>query len=226
MVDTEAVLDALERSPGPVEQMTFDEIAAIPAEHSPDKPRRTPPARQPARTPASKTPNEIVTGRHQDVRLYLAVLFKTFAEITDAGLVREAPFQVRLAKSAVYEPDIVVIGGASLERVGETSFDGPPDVIVEVLSQDTTAVDRGDKFVAYEAAGVREYWLIDPLRDLVNLYQLGQDARYDEVRPDTSGRFRSRVLKGFVLDTSQLWRRVLPTIVETVETVQSMVAQR
>jgi Uma2 family endonuclease len=225
-MDTEAVLDALERSPGPVEQMTFDEIAAMPAERSPDKVRRSPPARQAARPATGKTPTEVVTGRHQDVRLYLAILFKTFAEITDSGLVREAPFQIHLAKNVVHEPDIVVIGGASLERVGETSFDGPPDVIVEVLSQDTTAIDRGDKFVAYEAAGVREYWLIDPLRDLVNLYQLGQDLRYDEVRPDTSGRFRSRVLKGFVLDTSQLWRRVLPTIVETVDSVQAMIAQR
>jgi len=225
-MDTEAILDALERSPGPVEQMTFDEIAAMPAERSPEKVRRAPSTRPAARPTASKTPSEIVTGRHQDVRLYLAVLFKTYAEITDAGLVREAPFQIQLAKKAVYEPDIVVIGGASLERVNETSFEGAPDVIVEVLSQDTTAIDRGDKFVAYEAAGVREYWLIDPLRDLVNLYQLGQDARFDEVRPDTSGRFRSRVLKGFVLDTSLLWRRVLPTIVETVETVQAMIAQR
>lgn len=225
-MDTEAVLDALERSPGPVEQMTFDEIAAMPPERSIEKARLTPCARPSPRPTAPKTPTEVVTGRHQDVRLYLAVLFKTFAEITDAGLVREAPFQIHLSKSVVFEPDIVVIGGASLERVGETSLDGPPDVIVEVLSQETTAVDRGDKFVAYEAAGVREYWLIDPLRDLVNLYQLGPDSRYDEVRPDTSGRFRSRVLKGFVLDTSQLWRRVLPTIVETVETVQAMVAQR
>jgi Uma2 family endonuclease len=225
-MDTEAVLDALERSPGPVEQMTFDEIAAMPAERSLDKTRLTPSARPAARPTTPKPPAEIVTGRHQDVRLYLAVLFKTFAEITDAGLVREAPFQIRFSKTAIFEPDIVVIGGASLERVGETSLDGPPDVIVEILSHETTAVDRGDKFVAYEAAGVREYWLIDPLRDLVNLYQLGPDAHYDEVRPDTSGRFRSRVLKGFVLDTSQLWRRVLPTIVETVETVQSMIAQR
>jgi Uma2 family endonuclease len=225
VMDTEAVLDALERSPGPVEQLTFDEIAAMPAERSFDRPRSTPSSRA-ARPAAAKPTAEIVTGRHQDVRLYLAILFKTFAELTDAGLVREAPFQVRLSKTSVYEPDIVVIGSGSLDRVGDTSLDGPPDVVVEVLSQETTAVDRGDKFVAYEAAGVREYWLIDPLRDLVNLYQLGPDGRFDEVRPDTSGRFRSRVLKGFVLDTSLLWRRILPTIVETVDTVQGMLAQR
>lgn len=225
-MDTEALLDALERSPAPVEQMTFDEIAAIPAERPVEKVRPAAPARPAARPSTARPAAEVVTGRHQDVRLYLAILFKTFAELTDSGLVREAPFQVRLSKSIIYEPDIVVIGGAALERVTETSLDGPPDVVVEVLSQETTATDRGDKFVAYEAAGVREYWLIDPLRDLVNLYQLGPDGRYDEVRPDTSGRFRSRVLKGFILDTSLLWRRVLPTIVETVETVQTMLTQR
>jgi len=223
-MDTEAILDALERSPAPVEQMTFDEIAAIPTERPAERVR---PGARPAPKPSTARPaTEVVTGRHQDVRLYLAILFKTYAEQTDSGLVREAPFQVRFSKNSVFEPDIVVIGGASLERVTDTSLDGPPDVIVEVLSQETTAADRGEKFVAYETAGVREYWLIDPLRDLVNLYQLGPDGRYDEVRPDTSGRFRSRVLKGFVLDTSQLWRRILPTIVETVEMVQAMLAQR
>jgi hypothetical protein len=201
-MDTEAILDALERSPGPVEQMTFDEIAAIPAERSVERVRPTPSARPAARPSAAKPPAEVVTGRHQDVRLYLAILFKTFAELTDSGLVREAPFQVRLSKNAIYEPDIVVIGGASLERITDTSLDGPPDVIVEVLSQETTAADRGDKFVAYETAGVREYWLIDPLRDLVNLYQLGRCA-LRRSPPDTRP-FHSSRAERFVLDTSQL----------------------
>lgn len=220
-MDTEAVLDALERRPAPVEQMTFEQIAAIPAENvSASAPARSTPKAQ------SKAAAEAVTGRHQDVRLHLAVLFKTFAELTDSGLVREAPFQVRFTRTHIYEPDIVVIGGAGLERVSDTFLEGPPDLIIEVLSQDSTALDRGEKFVAYEAAGVREYWMIDPLRELGNLYQLGPDGRFDEVRPDTAGRLRSRILKGFVLDTSQLWRRVLPTTVETVEMVQSMIAQR
>jgi Uma2 family endonuclease len=202
--------------------MSFEQIAAIPSQ----KVSTSAPARSAPKTPVTKTAAEAVTGRHQDVRLHLAVLFKTFAELTDSGLVREAPFQVRLSRTQIYEPDIVVIGGAGLERVDDIHLEGPPDLIIEVLSQDSSALDRGEKFVAYEAAGVREYWLVDPLRELTNLYQLGPDGRFDEVRPDTAGRMRSRILKGFVLDTSLLWRRVLPTTVETVEMVQSMIAQR
>lgn len=224
-MDAEAILDALERSSTPGEQMTFEQIAEIPVERSAGKVHAPAPPRSTAKTPSAKPGPETVTGRHQDVRLFLTVLFKTFADATDAGIVREAPFQVRLGKTQVYEPDITIIGGAGLERVNDTHLDGPPDLIVEVLSQESTAIDRGEKFVAFEAAGVREYLIVDPLRELTNLYLLGPDGRYDEVRPDMNGRLRSRVLKGFVLDTSQLWRKVLPTIVETVEMVQAMVAQ-
>lgn len=46
-------------------------------------------------------------------------------------------------------------------------MDGTPDLIVEVTSPESLARDRGEKYVEYEAAGVREYWLIDPDRQQI-----------------------------------------------------------
>lgn len=211
-----------------VAQMSFDALAPLdhPVEESSkpavSEPISPPdhPIRKPVTRPAAPAG---ISGRHQDVRLYMAVLLKTFAEETDAGLIREAPYIVRLSKRQLYEPDITFIASANLERVQDMYVDGAADLIVEIVSEESTAVDRGDKFVAYEAAGVREYWLIDPLRELADLYHLGADGRYDVFRPDTGGRLHSRVLKNFILDTSTLWRRVLPTTLETVEMVQAMV---
>jgi Uma2 family endonuclease len=80
--------------------------------------------------------------------------------------------------------------------------------------------------VAYESLGVREYWLIDPDRELVNFFHLGPDGRYAEFRPDMAGRMRSRTLKGFVLDIDLIWNRVLPTTAEVVGMVQGMMSGR
>src|SRR5438477_12091288 len=62
-------------------------------------------------------PTSPVTGRHQDLRLYVTVLLKTYAEMTDAGLVREAPYQVQAASGQVVHPDIVFIGHSNFDRV-------------------------------------------------------------------------------------------------------------
>lgn len=56
-------------------------------------------------------------------------------------------------------------------------FEGPPDLVVEVLSPSTIRGDRVTKFWAYEQAGVPEYWIVDPHARLVEVYVL-QEGRY------------------------------------------------
>ncbi len=218
-MDAVALLDQyqLESRPAQIEQMTFEELAGLEQDHPPAAGRRKAPARGVAAP---------VSGRHQDVRLCLTVMLKTYAEMTDAGLVRDAPFEARLSPGIIYQPDVVFVASSNFDRVYDTYLDGPPDIVVEVLSAESTALDRGEKFVAYERAGVREYWLVDPLRELVDLYHLGPDSYYGEFRPDIAGRLRSRVLKSFTLDTDLLWKRVLPTTAEIVELAQAMLSQR
>ncbi len=229
-MDTEALLDQLERgSPQEThvlqpEQLSFEQLTGHPAE--PDEADAARPSSSTVaktRTPYLEEPE---TGRHQDVRLYLTVLLKSFVEMTDAGVVRNAPFRVYLDDGTDCEPDIVFIAHANFDRLHESHIEGPPDIVVEVLSSESTAQDRGEKFAIYERAGVREYWLIDPVRELANLYHLGPDGYYDEFRPDTMERLRSRVLRAFVLNVDLLWQRVLPTTAEIVGMVESMLSQR
>ena len=229
-MNTEALLDELEKGRTPGEQMSFEQMpgseaapAAVKTKANGTAVKKAAPTPKIAPKPAA-APH--VTGRHQDVRLYLTILLKTFVEMTDSGLVREAPFWVKMGSGIPIEPDLLFVSSANFDKVHETHVDGAPDLIMEIVSAETTAEDRGDKFVAYEAAGVREYWLLDPVRELANLYLLGPDGRYDESRPDTANRLRSRILKNFVLDTGNLWRRILPTTVEVVESVNEMIAQK
>jgi Uma2 family endonuclease len=174
-MSTPSLLDEIERGPEQIEQMSFDQLisAGLESTHietGVEAVRESPPPRR------LEAP---VTGRHQDVCLYLTMLLKSFVEVTDAGLVRDAPFEVRLNDTQVYEPDIVFLANANFDRIHETYIEGPPDIVIEVLTVDSTALDRGEKFAAYEAAGVREYWIVDPLAQKVTILEW-VDGLYEE----------------------------------------------
>ena len=57
------------------------------------------------------------------------------------------------------------------ERIQSAYLDGPADLAVEIVSPESIARDRGDKFAEYEAGGVREYWLMNPARREALFYQ-------------------------------------------------------
>lgn len=87
-----------------------------------------------------------------------------------------APLDVRLSRTTVLEPDVLVARTADLTPA---RLEGPPLLAVEVLSPSTRHLDLGTKRLAYEAAGVPAYWLVDP--DGPSLTVLELDAgRYVE----------------------------------------------
>ena len=93
-----------------------------------------------------------------------------------------APFDVRLSRITVLEPDVLV---ARRSEITPARLEGPPLLAVEVLSPSTRRIDLGTKRLAYEAAGVPAYWLVDP--DGPSLTVLELDAgRYVE-RATVSG---------------------------------------
>ena len=97
-----------------------------------------------------------------------------------------APFDVRFPVNNeteddkiynVVQPDICVI--CDLSKLDEKGCLGAPDLIVEVLSPSTLKYDWNYKFNLYEAAGVREYWIVDPKAKVVNVFLLQPDGKYD-----------------------------------------------
>jgi len=105
-----------------------------------------------------------------------------------------APFCVRLTKDKnrknedikkVVEPDITIICDKS--KIDEKGCIGVPDMIIEVLSPSSVKMDRLIKLNAYEKAGVREYWIVEPENKLVSVYVLQNNGKYgrNEVFSDT-----------------------------------------
>lgn len=148
-----------------------------------------------------------VSGEHQDVALFLLRLISEFVERRGLGVVRYEPFQMKTGETLPgRSPDILFVASENLHRLREVHLDGPADLVVEVVSEESRARDRGEKFVEYERGGVREYWVIDPARKQAEFYVL-QDGTYQPVLLGSKGMYHSTVLSGFWMRVEWLWQR-------------------
>jgi len=125
-----------------------------------------------------------------------------------------APLDVRLPKvdemdeqiDTVVQPDILVV--CDPKKVDERGVRGAPDWVVEVLSPFTAGLDHVKKRRIYEQAGVREYWLIQPMDRVLTVYTL-VDGQYG--RPYTQeleGETPVGVLEGVVIQWDELAARL------------------
>jgi Uma2 family endonuclease len=92
------------------------------------------------------------------------------------GRWRTAPLDVFFQGADPVQPDIVVLLPESQARPTERGVEGPPDLLIEVLSPSNRGHDLLLKRSLYARAGVREYWLVDPEARTVEILALDRDA--------------------------------------------------
>jgi Uma2 family endonuclease len=153
--------------------------------------------------------------RHQDLGDFLIALLRHFVEAFNLGIVRSAPFQMEIGTGR--EPDILFISNEHLDRLQKTHLKGPADLVVEIISPESRARDRGDKFYEYEQAGVSEYWLLDPLRKQAEFYVLNEEGIYQLASIDKDGLYHSVILKGLSLKVDWLWMEPLPLLMTVLK---------
>ena len=159
-----------------------------------------------------------VSTKHQLLAAFLAASLQFFVEAKQLGLVLTAPFQMKLAiRPSSREPDVIFIARERLPVLKDNYLDGPADLAIEVISPDSRARDRGDKYYEYEQAGVREYWMFDPIRKQAEFYRLGPDAVYNLVHVGEDGIFCSEVLEGLWLKVDWLWQEPLPLLMSVLK---------
>lgn len=116
------------------------------------------------------------------------------------------------------EPDLSYVSPERQHILTRTRGTAGPDIAVEIVSRDSEDRDYRIKKQLYEEAGVREYWIINPLDRRTTFYRL-RDGRYEEA-PLLSGRiFRSEVLPGFWLNTAWLFQTPVPDELDCSEQV-------
>ena len=159
---------------------------------------------------------------HQDLLDFIHDLVKRHVRAHGLGRTFLAGALMRLpTRPSGREPDMLFVATEHLDRLTPTYINGPADLVVEIVSPESTARDRGEKFVEYEAAGIPEYWLIDPLRQDALLYQLSHDGFYQRGPIDAEGIYRSAVLPGFWLQVDWLWQRPLPDAAALMQQVMA-----
>jgi Uma2 family endonuclease len=113
-------------------------------------------------------PNE----KHQRIVRNLLVSMQTHARTNRLGRAYCAPFDVVFGERTALEPDILFVSAARRGIIGPEYIVGAPDLVVEVLSPSSRAMDRVTKFEQYALHGVSEYWVIDPDDEHVEVYLL------------------------------------------------------
>jgi hypothetical protein len=160
--------------------------------------------------------------RHQRIVDLLHLVLGVFVLRGNGGLVRLGPFEVRLTPTGPSrEPDLFFVSNDHLDRLSEDRFYGGPDLVVEVVSDDSVTRDHGEKLREYEAAGVREYWIIAPRprRRSSQFYRLDSGGHYHQVGPDTAGIVRSEVIPGFWWRVSWFWEVPMPVATELLNLI-------
>lgn len=92
------------------------------------------------------------------------------------GLLRTAPLDTFFRGADPVQPDIIAILPGSHAVGGGRGVEGPPDLIIEVLSPSNRGHDLLTKRALYAQAGVREYWIVDPMEQTVEILTLDRDA--------------------------------------------------
>ncbi len=151
--------------------------------------------------------------RHSELAIFLASIMKLVAEQGDAGLVLGPEVQARLRPGLRRIPDVMFIARARAQIVLETRVEGAPDIAIEIVSPDSVERDWQKKYLEYQGAGVREYWIVDPHYQQVRVYILGVNGHYKDLDV-VEGWLRSTVLPGFGLRPEWLWQDTLPMILD------------
>jgi len=148
---------------------------------------------------------------HAEAFEFLHTMFANFIGQKCLGEVRAEPMQIRFPKQRRRRsPDICFIAKQRTSIIKTNVIDGAPDLIVEIVSPFGISRDWREKYLEYEKAGVREYWIVDPNSQRVELNVMTKAGKYRTV-PETDGKLRSSVLKGFFLKPEWLWSDPKPT---------------
>ena len=115
--------------------------------------------------------------KHQRISANLLAALHHYCQQTNAGLVFAAPTDVKFSEVDVVQPDLLFIAKDRSHIITKENIQGPPDFIIEILSDSTRHRDERSKRTLYEGYGVAEYWIIDPELELVKIYRL-HDSRY------------------------------------------------
>lgn len=161
------------------------------------------------------TPCQLIDGKivmtpspvpyHQKISIHISMRLNAFVDEKEIGEIFTAPLDIEFSGQDILQPDIFFITTEHASVIGEKRIIGPPDLIVEILSESTAYLDLRYKKNLYEKSGVREYWIVDPLEKSVEVFILQDNAYRLDQRITGEGSVCSRLLEGFSIELNKIF---------------------
>ena len=142
--------------------------------------------------------------RHQTIAANVGTALRHFVRRNRLGTVLWAPTDVVLSPESVVQPDIVFVSNERSGIITEDNIAGAPDLVVEILSPSTAERDRELKLTLYTRFGVREYWIVDPEENTVQVLGLGSEGPAN-VRRYASGSVESGILPELTIQLEEIF---------------------
>lgn len=161
-----------------------------------------------------------VSREHDGLQWWLRDLLGHYVEEKHLGEVLGPQFVTRLKigrrRISRREPDVLFVAAERARLIGRNHLEGAPDLAIEIISPESQSRDRRQQYLEYEAAGVREYWIVDPLSREIEAYARRAE-KFKLIQP-AKGKLASTVVKGWYLRPEWLWseprKRVLAALAE------------
>ncbi len=150
---------------------------------------------------------------HQELvgRLYLAI-GNFLVGRRHLGRVFLSPADVVLSYHDVVVPDLLFVAGDQQDILTEANVQGPPALVVEILSPSTRRRDEGIKRKLFDAKGIREYWIVDPKGLRVTVFRRRDDGQFPRLMELSAGQalqLETPLLPDFALSIDELFAPAL-----------------
>jgi Uma2 family endonuclease len=170
--------------------------------------------------------------RHDAIRGLLLCVMSAIVKHTCLGRVRGLESAMREGDSEAtprHHPDVLFISHEQVP-LSHVRLQPAPDLVIEVVSPDSQLRDYHQKYAEYEQAGVREYWIVNPMSQTVNLLvrdpavaRLADPAadlnRFVGRDTDGDGRLHSTVIPGFWLRPRDLFANPRPSAIDLLREI-------
>lgn len=143
------------------------------------------------------------TDSHQSILMFLFRLFDQHLH-AKGGVALVAPLRLRIREDRFREPDLMLLRDATDPRRQDRYWLGA-DLVAEVVSPDDPDRDYSRKRADYSAAGIPEYWIVDPRRPEITVLTLGEDGYIDRAPFGLGDVATSSVLDGFSVAVSAVF---------------------
>lgn len=144
-------------------RLTVEDLELLPEEHEGDR-------QELIDGEVVVTPVPII--KHQIVSMNVTRSLDQHVRPRNLGMVFSAPTGIQFSRHDLLVPDICFVSTDRLGILGEKTIDGPPDLVIEILSPGTRRRDLTTKRDLYARFGVREHWPVDPDRRTVEVLVL------------------------------------------------------